>query len=737
MCGRRSTPFLLLLTFLAAFFALSSWGGPVAVAQVFSVDPASPLAALGSPANLYTPGPALYAPAGSIGLLAGDDIDAFSFGFDRVGSAPLYFSLNFFATGAPATAVCSQAGFCGPAVPCAPEQVGDIFSSAGGGTNALLFDGDGVPVPPGLGLTECPAAGPKDNVDAFDDLVAPLIGTNPTWRVYFSLSPGSPTLGGGNPLLPGGAGPADILVYDSGQNSLTVFFSAAGMGLVAGDNIDGISFNVLTSDFLFSLAPGSPSLGSVPICGGGGCTPGDFIRSAGPCCGGTPCLFCGPPGGFAGVGLGAGDNVDAVDEPGLAPGFVSPADDTSPGKTFSLDPSSPSLAAIRTNAPVRPGSPADLLTQDRARVTSAPRVAFRAESLGLLPGDDIDGLSFGTDPVYAGGNYDVEFSVDRFAGGAGGSAVSTETGAVTGREASADIFEAFMPAGSPPVFVGNNTQSWDGNGSTAPDNHLRDVPLNLPINDHVDALEGPPRVVDPNNDGVRDLPVYFSLAPGSPTLAAIGASPGDILVCAAPACPVPAVFITDVVLGLAAGENLEDFSLNASTGNVDFTLPAGSPTLFAIGSSPGAILKRAGFPPCGAIPCTIFFPAAVGLLAAGDDMEALDALDPVQVCVRIAAGPDPTIGVFHGACPGAVAAGPYDVIEGEMGELTQVPGNLNLSRVFCRADDLSFDNITLSTGMDPFTRARFILARNGGGVQVDYGFSSAGNPRNPSYGGCP
>jgi len=70
MCGRRSTPFFLVLTFLAAFFVLS---GRVlaAVAQVFSVDPASPLAALGSPANLYSPGPALYAPAGSIDLLAG------------------------------------------------------------------------------------------------------------------------------------------------------------------------------------------------------------------------------------------------------------------------------------------------------------------------------------------------------------------------------------------------------------------------------------------------------------------------------------------------------------------------------------------------------------------------------------------------------------------------------------------------------------------------------------------
>lgn len=732
---------LLMLSVGLLFFAHS---GPVAVAQVFSVDPASPLAAApgGSPANLYMPGPVLYCPAGNIGLLAADDIDAFSFGFDDVTSPTVLFSTGSFTAGAVVggNAVCSEAGTCPPAVPCAPEASADIFSTLGGGTAALRFDGDGVPgAAPPLGLTECPAGGPgiQDNVDAFDDLVAPLVGGSPAWPVYFSLAPGSPTLAGANPLLPGGAGPADILVYEPGQQSLSVFFAAAGLGLVPGDDIDGLSFDVLTSDLLFSLAPSSPSLAPAAGICPGGCTSGDFILSAGPICGPTPCLAGGL--GFASAGLAPGDNVDAMDQPGSPPALA--FDDISPGVTYSLDPSSPLLAAIRTAKPVRDGSPADLLTQDRKNPRGAPIVVYRAESLGLVPDDDIDGLSFGLESVFVpGGDYAVEFSVDRAATGAPGTGVLAETTAPTGAEASPDIFDSFMPAAAGSGFIGTNHQTWDGNGSSAPTLQLRDVPRDLHANDNLDASEGPPRIADPDGDGVRDLPVYFSLAPGSPTLAAIGATESDILVCPAPTCASPTIFISYTGLGIAAGDNLEDFSLDAAVGNaamanVDFTLPP----VNSLGAAPGAILKRVGFSPCVAAACTVFSPAAVGLLS-GDNMNALDSLDPVQVCVSIASiapGADPEIDVAHGACPLlAASAGPYDVIEGELGELTERVGNVDLSRVFCRADDWILDKITLEGGIDPFTRPRFILVRNAG-TQSDYGTSTLGNPRNPADGGCP
>jgi hypothetical protein len=726
------------LRLLVALFAVSFLVLPgelyVVNAQVFSVDAASPLKRA---ADLFTPGPTLYAPAESIGLLAADDIDALSFGFDDVRSRVFNFSVNFFATGASVSgnAVCSETGLCSPGAPCAPEAAADVFRTSGLGTATLLFDGDGVPgTAPSLGLKECPAGGPgvQDNVDAFDDLVAPLDGGRPAWRVYFSLAPGSPTLAGANPELPGGAGPADILVYDPGQNSLSVYFTAANLGLLAGDNIDGLSLDALTGDLVISLAPGSPSLPNAAICPGG-CTAGDLIRAPGLLCGPIPCLSGGLS--FAAAGMAPNDNVDEVDQPGEAPKSLS--DDVSPGKTYSLDPRSPSLKMIKTKNPSRRGSPADLLTQDLKHPNSAPNVVYRAESLGLVPEDDIDGLSFGLEPMFApGGKFAVEFSVDRAAAGSPGTGVFTEAGASGGGEASSDIFESFLPAPPAPPVVPRNRQNWDGNGSSAPDLELREASPTEHVGDDLDALEGPAAIVDTNRDGVRDLPIYFSLAPGSPTLASIGASPADILVCQAPSGGVcgssalPTVFIGHADLGLATGDNLEDFVLDAGTGDVDFTVSPGT------GFAPGAILVRPGYAGCsGPGPCTIVTPADIGLLA-NDNMNALDSLTPVEVCVTITPGSDPAIRVAHGVCgPASPVVIPYDVIEGELGELTEGHGEVNLSRVFCRADALPVDRITLAGGADPFTRPRLILVRNKGAS--DYGLSSRGNPRHPSAGDCP
>ena len=726
-----------LVALSAASLLLLYGGAKSARAQVFSVDAASPLK---RPADLFTPGPTLYTSAESIGLLAGDDIDALSFGFDDVTSPQILFSVGFFSTGAivGGNAVCSEAGTCSPGAPCAPEAAADIFSTVGLGSATLLYDGDGLPgTAPSLGLKECPAGGPgvQDNVDAFDDLVPPLVGGKPAWRVYFSLAPGSPTLTGANPRLPGGASPADVLAYDPGEDSLSVFFSAASIGLTPGDDMDGLSFNVLTGDFLISLAPGSPSLRNTAICPGG-CSPGDFIRAAGPLCGPTPCLLGGL--GFAAAGLSSTDNADALDQKGSPPPYL--FDDTSPGKTYSLDPSSRSLQIIRTSHPARKGSPADLLTQDPKNPSGSPKVVVPAEALGLVPEDDIDGLSFGMEPVFAPGrNYDVEFSVDRAATGSPGTDVFREASASGGPEAASDAFETFLPSPPAPPVVPRNRQTWDGNGSSAPTLQLREASVDHSLGDNVDALEGTPLLIDPNEDGVRDRPVYFSLAPGSPTLAVIGASPADILVCDAPttgpcgASFVPSVFLAASALGLAATDNLEDFSLDAATGDVDFTVSPGSAL------SPGAILKRPGFGGCaGPSPCQIASPADVGLVG-GDNMDALDALQPASICVTIAPGADPRVDVAHGVCPPCPLCSPptvpYDVIEGELGELTERGGTVDLSRVFCRADALTADRISLSSGFDPLTRPHFILVRNHGAS--DYGVSSNGHPRMPSSGDCP
>src|SRR3989442_6341835 len=124
LCARVATPLLFLLL-----------AGSAALGQVFSLDPASPFLTMtgGSPADLYTPGPVLYAQASDIGLLPGDNIQAFSWGWDRIdpGVAPIFFSTDWFASGAvaPGNAVCIEAGTnpvaCGGAAPCAPPTAGE------------------------------------------------------------------------------------------------------------------------------------------------------------------------------------------------------------------------------------------------------------------------------------------------------------------------------------------------------------------------------------------------------------------------------------------------------------------------------------------------------------------------------------------------------------------------------------------------------------------------------------
>ena len=151
---------------------------PSAFGKVFSLDPASPFLAAsgGSPADLYLPPavpggpPVLYVPAGGLGLLPGDDIDAFSWGFDKI-ELPLSFSTDWSALGAvaPGNAVCVESGanplICGIGAPFAPEVAGDMFTTFGQGTASHYWDGDGIPgTAPPLGLTEAapPVPGGQD-----------------------------------------------------------------------------------------------------------------------------------------------------------------------------------------------------------------------------------------------------------------------------------------------------------------------------------------------------------------------------------------------------------------------------------------------------------------------------------------------------------------------------------------------------------------------------------------------
>lgn len=144
----------------------------------------------------------------------------------------------------------------------AGEAAADIFRAGIiAGVQSLEVDGDGtITVGPfaGLGLSE-----PADDVDAI--VACDLSKFPPGSPVWFTLGPGSPT------LAALGATSADILTAPLGGGAITVAAPAATHGLGPGDVIDGLAYDGTT--FWFSLAPGSPGLGSAG--------PADILSSAG------------------------------------------------------------------------------------------------------------------------------------------------------------------------------------------------------------------------------------------------------------------------------------------------------------------------------------------------------------------------------------------------------------------------------------------------------------------------
>lgn len=218
-----------------------------------------------------------------IGLLPGDVIDALSFFDDSnfIFGATVYFSVDRASVGVPSFApeVASEVGLVPPATQ--PEAASDLFVTndpvcAPFGFNHQILDGNGAPLAPpicyggyGLGLTEMLPSPPppyNDNISAFDWSYP---GRYYFSCIVFSLAPGSPSLTpGGNPSLPSGAEPGDILYSCFGVPNpfLGIYVPSASLGLVSGgpgcappacDDIDALS---LGSGLYFSISPASPSV---------------------------------------------------------------------------------------------------------------------------------------------------------------------------------------------------------------------------------------------------------------------------------------------------------------------------------------------------------------------------------------------------------------------------------------------------------------------------------------------
>ena len=320
--------------FAAVAVALGALAPTRAAAQTFALDGQSAsLAALSAgPNSLLTPSGPLSAPpppaiglsAATLGLMTGDAIDAITFGTDGAPGGTLYFSVSRSTVGAGAGPKPPDVSTEVVGVPAGtqPEAADDIFATldpacAATPFNSQILDGNGAALGPhtcypglGLGLVEGQTLpGPPMN----DDIKAFSWSYPGMWNIVcigFSLKAGSPTLLGQNPLLPSGAGPADVLAScpapgmpPVGPPSLLIVYTAATLGLGVGDDIDALSIsNPAGGTVLFSLAPGSPSLG---VCG---YSPAAIIG------GGVPPFAPCPPVFLpaAGLGLVPGDDVDAL-----------------------------------------------------------------------------------------------------------------------------------------------------------------------------------------------------------------------------------------------------------------------------------------------------------------------------------------------------------------------------------------------------------------------------------------
>lgn len=275
--------------------------------------------------DILVPGPgSIYVGGGG----AGFDVNGFSYSHAAgVGFLGVAFSVDSVAVGAPGTAVFAESGGGG-----APgEQSAGIYTSAFGGGNAHLHDGDGVVfgvpavgVPAALGLIEtagAPAA-PFDDLDGLDLRTSgaaagppPLGGT-----IYWTPSFAAAGPGASDAIFISAAGP--------GYAAAGAVWAAPGvLGLGTfgpGDDIDALVvledgvFGVSPGDMIyFSLAAGSPSLVGL------GFAAGDILAVAP---GGAPVVLA----PAAALGLAAGDDLNALDlvvpEPGtgllLAGGLI-------------------------------------------------------------------------------------------------------------------------------------------------------------------------------------------------------------------------------------------------------------------------------------------------------------------------------------------------------------------------------------------------------------------------------
>jgi hypothetical protein len=281
---------------------------------------------------------------------------------------------------------------------------------------------------------------------------------------------------------------------------------------------------------------------------------------------------------------------------------------------FVLAPGSPSLGSFTSRDVLQPA------VAPVPAAMPAPVVGIPATVLGLVPGDVINSISFGSTPLPTAGNLKVYFSVDAGSVGAAVPPPATALCEAASAQAKADVFVSTPVTPSLPL---PNVLVLDENGaadSACGPPAFPGLGLTAPSADDIVALDLCPASFVVYGGGLLLYPIYFTLAPGSPTLAALSAGAADILVQdPAPHVGPPRVEFLAFQLGLVAGDVVDALEVIGAGTLTYFSLAPGSPSLAACGVGPAdMLLAFSGPPACG------FYrtPASAFGLAATDNVDA-------------------------------------------------------------------------------------------------------------------
>jgi hypothetical protein len=295
---------------------------------------------------------------------------------------------------------------------------------------------------------------------------------------------------------------------------------------------------------------------------------------------------------------------------------------------------------------VKAGGPTGLDPAALHDFGNPPSAGLTRAGLGLVATDDIDAVSYGLDIIDSpdeldGGAMSIAFSVDKDAVGQPNTGVNREATKAGGHEAEGDEFVA--------TFNGSNLELVDEQAVTL-------APGNVD-GDDLDALTNEPTgYADLDQDLDADRPVFFSLAPGSATLAGFPANENSAATIFYSLNGVVDVYAAPAAIGLEVGDDLDALCLmksglpssvkvrsgpappgipaagGASQFDVAlFSLAKGSPTLTTLGGAPGDLFVTNFSSAHTPAPPALFATAAqIGLLD-NDELNAVKCLMSVAI----------------------------------------------------------------------------------------------------------